>query len=398
MPGFAQDLRFSFRQLTKSPGFTLAAVGMLALGIGATTAIFSLVEGVLLRPLPFADPGSLVLVGDHVGNSPGMSVTAQEIATYTHASGAFASMGGFRAVSYELSGSERAEEVDAARVTASAFTTLGVAPMRGRVFTAQEEDANHPVAVIGYALWLNRYHRDPNVVGQTIELDRKTYSIIGVMPRGFEFPLAEGGLGQAQLWVPMSLTPAELSKKELGDWGFHIVARLKPHVTIAQAAQDPALVSQEIMRGFPASMAAIHIRGDVSDLREDAVEDARPLLGTLLVAVGIVLLIACANVAVLMLVRAVRRNREFAVRLALGARARAIVRQSLTEGILLSLAGGVAGLAMASTAIRIAVRFLPETMPRIASIRMDSTVAVFAVMLALITGAVCSVAPAFAAL
>lgn len=398
MPGFVQDLRFSIRQLIKAPGFTLAAVGMLALGIGATSAIFSLVEGVLLRPLPFADPGRLALVGDHVGNSPGMSVTAREIATYAHASGAFASMGGFRTATYELSGSERAEEIDGARVTASAFSTLGVAPMLGRTFTAEEEDANHPLAVVSYALWLNRYHRDPNVVGQTIELDRKTYSIIGVMPRGFEFPLAEGRLGQAQLWVPMSPTPEELSEKEAGDWGFHIVARLKPGVAIAQAVQDADRVSQQIMRGFPATMAAIHIRGDVKDMREDAVEDARPLLDTLLVAVGIVLLIACANVAVLMLVRAVRRNREFAVRLALGARARAILRQSLIEGVLLSLAGGVAGLAMACAAIRIAVRFLPETMPRIDSIRMDSTVAVFAVMLALITGAVCSVAPAFAAL
>jgi putative ABC transport system permease protein len=398
MYALAQDLRIAFRQLRKTPGFSLTVVLILALGVGATTAIFSLVEGILLRPLPFSDSERLVLLGDHIGNGPNTPVTARGIGTYSSATTAFSSLGGYVATDYELSGRAIPEEVHAARFTSGVFPTLGVSPILGRFFTKQEEDAHEPLAVISYAMWLNRYHRDPGVLGGSVILDRKNYSIIGVMPRSFEFPLVDGHLNQVQLWVPMGLTADELSDQQAGSWGYQMVARLKDGVTLSQAAQDTNRVTGQVMREFPAGMSAIHIRGDVRLLRDTAVADVRPLLHTLFFAVSIVLLIACVNVAGLLLVRAIRRRHEYAVRLALGARSSVIIRESVVEGLLLSVAGGLLGLAFAATAIRTALYLLPESMPRIDSISMDATVAAFALLLALASGALCSLAPAFAAL
>lgn len=393
------DLRVAFRQLRKAPGFTLTVLLTLSLGIAATTAIFSLVEGILLRPLPFQDPDRLVLLGDHIGAAgPNTPVTAREIGAYSSATSAFSSMGGYIAATYELSGGAVPEVVRAARLTAGVFPTLGTAPILGRAFTQQEEDAHQQLAVISYALWLNRFHRDANVLGSSLVLDRNTYEIIGVMPRDFEFPLQAGRLDQAQLWVPMSFTPDELSEQSAAFWGYHMVARLKEGVSLAQAAQDTDRVAQQIMRNFPARMSALKIRGDVRPLREYAVADARPLLRILLFAVSIVLLIACVNVAGLLLVRAIRGHREYAVRLALGARSSTIIRASVVEGLLLSAAGGLLGLAFAAILVRTAVHVLPESMPRIHYIAIDATVAGFAIVVALATGAVCSLVPAFAAL
>jgi predicted permease len=397
MDAVLQDLRFACRQLLKAPGFALTVVLTLALGIGAVTAIFSLVEGILLRPLPFNQPDRLLLLGDDIGSSPNKPVTAREIGTYSNATTAFSSLGGYIGSSYELSGGSTPEQISAARFTAGVFPTLGVQPILGRVFTQQEEDAHQPLVVISYALWLNRFHRDPGVLGGTIDLDRKPYSIIGVMPRNFEFPLETGRLDQAQLWVPMSLGADELSDAHAGFWGYHMIARLKDGVTMPEAAQDADRVARQIMKNFPATMAAIHIRGDVVSLREHAVGDVQPLLRALFIAVSIVLLIACVNVASLLLVRAIRRRHEYAIRFALGAGYMAIIREAVFEGLLLSLAGGIAGLAFAAAAVRIALHLLPESMPRIDSISIDASVAIFALLLGLITGALCSLAPAFAA-
>ena len=394
----AHDLRSAFLQLRKAPGFTLTVVVILALGIGATTAIFSLVEGILLRPLPFRDPARLVVLGDNLQNGPNTPVTAREIRTYAEATSAFASMGGHIGASFELSGDSTPEEIPAARFTAGVFPTLGVQPLLGRVFTPQEEDAHQPLAVISYALWLNRFHRDPQVLGTAIVLDRRAYTIIGVMPRSFEFPLTAGHLDQAQLWIPMSFTPEELSDGHAGFWGYQMVARLKDGVTLTQAASDADRVAKQIMRSFPPNMTAIHIKGDVTPLREYAVSEVRPLLRTLFLAVAVVLLLACANVAGLLLVRAIRRRREYTVRVALGARSGVIIRQAVLEGLVLSFAGGLLGLGFAAAAIRASLFLLPDSMPRVDSITLDANVTSFALFLALLTGVLCSLAPAFAAL
>ncbi len=398
MNGVANDLRLTLRQLTKTPGFALTVVLTLALGIGATTAIFSMVEGILLRPLPFQDSERLVLLGDHLGGRPGMSVRAREIGTYTDGTQAFSSLGGYITASFELSGGARPEELNAGRLTATIFPTLGVQPILGRVFTAQEEDSRQPLAVISYALWMNRFHSDPHVLGSSITLDRKPYSIIGVMPRDFEFPLDFGNLEQAQVWVPLSLTPEERSDQHSGFWGYQMIARLKEGVTLPQAAQDADRVAQQIMKDLPASMSAIHIQGDARLLRENVVEDARPILRTLFVAAVIALLVACVNVSSLLLVRAIRQRRQFAIRVAVGASASRIIRESAVEGIVLSVAGGLLGLAFAAAAIRVTLHLVPDSMPRLNAVSVDPMVAGFALLVALATGVLCSLAPAFAAL
>jgi putative ABC transport system permease protein len=397
MPALASALRLVFRQLRKAPGFTITVVLTLALGIGATTAIFSLVEGILLRPLSFHDPDRLVDLGDHLGDSPNLPVTAREISTYATSATAFSSIGADQSLDFELSGDATPSVVQAARLTTSVFPTLGVAPVLGRVFTQQEDDSRAPVAVLSYALWVNRYHRDPQIVGSTITLSRRNYTILGVMPRSFEYPLAAGRLDQAQLWVPMSLTANDLADADAGAWGFHLVARLKPGVTFAEAAQDANRVAQQVMRNFPAALSSVRIRGDVRPLRAPIVRDAGPLLRSLFLAVSIVLLIACVNVAVLLLVRALRRRREHAVRLALGASAGIILRASIAEGLLLSLSGGLLGLALAAAALRMVLHLLPDSLPRIDSVSINLPVALFALLLAIATGVLCSLAPAFAA-
>jgi putative ABC transport system permease protein len=391
-----RDLRLALRQLRKAPGFSLTIVLTLTLGIGATTAIFSLIEGVLLRPLPLRDPQHLVLLGDRLGDGLQLGVTAVEVATYEHAALAFSSMGAYITTSWELSGGPLSESVNGARLTASVFPTLGIAPIVGRVFTQQEDEAHAPVAVISYALWLNRFHRDPHVAGAAITLDRRSYTIVGVMPRSFEFPLLPGRVGQAQLWVPMSFTADELSPSA-GSWGTHLIARLKDGTTLQEAAQDANRIAQQVMRDFPPELTAIHIRGDVLPLSESIVAGVRPLLRTLFLAVCIVLLIACANAASLLLVRAIRRRREHAVRLALGARASSILRECVSEGLLLSLGGGLLGLGLAAAALRATVPLLPESMPRIDAISINAGVAGFALLVAVATGVLCSLGPAWAA-
>lgn len=396
-----QDVRYALRQLRKSPGFTLTAVLTLAFGIGATTAIFSIVEGVLLRPLPFPDPGRLVVISDilegaNFGNNGEEGVTIPEILAYQRDTQGFSSLGGYTQSSYELSGAGDPSQVNASRLTASIFQVLSVPPLLGRTFTQQEDQASQQVVVIGYEMWNSRFHRDPGILGRKILLDRKPYQIIGVMPRGFEFPLVPGQLNRSQLWVPLSPTADEM-KTGAANWSSAMVGRLKPDVSPVQAGQNAERVAQQIMSNFPAYMTSLHIRAVVRPLSEETVEQARPLVRTLFLAVVVVLFIACANLAGLLLVRVIRRRREIAVRLALGASARAVVRQSLIETMLLSLTGGLLGLALASAALRIGIRYIPETLPRVSSIVLDWHVEAFAILAALLTGLLCGVVPAMTA-
>lgn len=399
------DLRFVLRQLRNSLGFTLTAVFMLAFGIGATTAIFSIVEGVLLRPLPFPDSSRLMVLADCLqGVSVGVAgsceagVTVPDIRAYTRETHSFTALGGYQYSGYELSGNGEPAQVNAARLTAGVFSALGVAPQLGRVFTADEDEQKAQVTVLSYATWVNRFHADPHVLGTKILLDRKPYIVNGVMPRNFEFPLVTGQLNRTELWVPMSFNEQELSAPSAANWSYQMVGRLKPGVTVKQAQADAERVAQEIMRGYPAMMANLRISALVRPQQEETIEQARPLLRTLFLAVAVVLLIACANLAGLMLVRAIRRQREIAVRMALGAQAAAILRQTILESLVLSVSGGVFGLMVAAVALRVGKSLLPESLPRISEIGLNWAVVGFALLLAVVTGLWCGVAPAFAAL
>jgi predicted permease len=376
---------------------------MLALGIGATTSIFCIVECVLLRPLPFPHPEKLVQLADIIqgadiqGNGEA-GVTASDILAYTGDTHSFERLGGYRQTGYELSGVGEPAPINATRLSSGVFPALGVAPLLGRFFTQREDDQKEQVAVISYSLWQNRLHSDPRVLGTKILLDRKPYEVIGVMPRNFEFPLVPGHLNSSDVWAPMSFTEQELSPGGASSWNYQMVGRLKPEVTAAQAESDAERVAQVTMRNYPANMASLHIRAVVRSLHEETVEQARQLVHTLFLAIVVVLLIACANLAGLLLVRAIRRRREIAVRLAMGANAAALLRQAILESLVLSVSGGLLGLALAVIALRAGISRLPETLPRIDEIGLDWQVVLFAITLATLTGIVCGLAPAFAAL
>jgi len=398
-----RDLRIALRHLSKSPGFSLTAILMLALGIGATTAIFSIVEGVLLRPLPFPEPARLMELGDILNgldeksNNGIHGVTAPDIRNYARDTKTFTSLGGYRIDSYELSGVGDPATIIAARMSGGVFPALGVSPLMGRVFTQSEDDQHEQVAVLSHSTWQSRFHADPQVLGKKFLIDRKPYLVIGVMPVTFEFPLEPGHLNRSEIWIPMSFEPEELSNGA-SSWQFRMVGRLKRGVSIPEATEDAERVAQETMRNYPAFMSSLHIRAAISPLRDATTAEARSLVRTLFLAVLIVLLIACANLAGLLLVRAIRQRREMAIRLALGATATTLLRETILESLLLSVIGGIFGLALAAAALKAGLAFLPETLPRVNEIGLDWMVVGFALLLALLTGIICGLAPAFAAL
>jgi putative ABC transport system permease protein len=396
------DLRFAFRQLRKSPGFTATAISMLAFGIGATTAIFSIVEGVLLRPLPFPDSDRLVVLADRiqgadVGGNGEAGVTAPDIRAYTRDTRSFENLGGYTPVQYELSGAGEPAQVNASRLSNGVFPALEVHPLLGRFFTAQEEEQRQQLTILSYETWQSRFQGNPQILGSKILLDRKPYLVIGVMPKNFEFPLTPGHLNRNELWVPLSSTEQELTQGA-ASWNYSMVARLKAGVNPAQARTDAERVAQEIMRGYPPFMASLRISPVVRPLQEETIEQARPLVRTLFLAVAVVLLIACANLAGLLLVRAIRSQRERAVRQALGAPASPLLRATFLESLLLSVSGGLLGIMLAAVVLRVGKSLLPESLPRIGEIGLNWTVIGFALLLAVITGLLCGLAPAFAAL
>ena len=401
MPWFqmaAQNTRIAILQLRRSPGFTMTSICTLAFGIGATTAIFSIVDGVLLRPLPFANPTRLVTLGDTVNGGrmgengdPGW-VTAPEVLIYQRDTRSFESLGAYTTVSYELSEAGQPAQIKAARMTPSVFSVLGVAPLLGRVFTSQEDTQKAHVAVLSYVAWKSRFNANPEVIGTKIDLDREPYTIIGVMPRNFEFPIDAGCV----LWVPVSFSAGELSPEQETNWDFLMVGRLKLGVTIAQAQDDGRRVAAQIMRTYPPNLSTIRIRPVVYPLHEITVEQARPLLHMLFLAVIVVLLIACVNLAGLLLVRANRRQRETAVRRALGAPGRTLLCQAILESLVISVTGGILGIGLASLALVVGADFLPANLPLTSQIALNWEVAGFALLLALLTGVLCGLVPGLA--
>lgn len=393
MLSFPQDFRYAFRQLRNSPGFSLTAILTLTLGIGATTAIFSIVNGVLLRPLPFFHPDQLVALHENLrGIGDFALVPARDVQDYTRDNQVFTSVGGFRLDQMELSGSGEPLEINATRATAGTFPALDVAPLLGRVFTKEEDERGEELTVLSYDFWRDRFHGDPHVLETKVLLDRKPYLVIGVMPRSFEFPLKPGHLNSTQVWIPMSFTTDELTRGA-ASFQFGLIARLKSGITLAQAETDVNRITREINNGRNFTVTAV-----LHPLTEDTIASARPLVRVLFVAALVVLLIACANLAGLLLLRAIRNQHEFGIRLALGARGLTLLRQSIAESLVLSFSGGALGVLMASIALFISKSRLPETLPRIQQIGLNWTVVGFAILLAVVTGVFCATAPALAAM
>jgi predicted permease len=389
MGTFFQDLNYGLRMLRKSPGFTLIALLTLAVGIGANTAIFSVVNTVLLRPLPYRDPDRLVMlwqISSIFGSQVGAS--APEYHDYREGNHVFSRMGAYASLSFNLTGGREPQRIKAARVTASLFDVLDVSPMFGRVIAPDEDQAGGPkVVVLGYSLWRDEFGSSPKILGTTINLDAQPYTVIAVMPPSFKFPFDGTPFSdRAELWVPMAFTAHELQARA-ESFDFRVVARLKDGVTLEQARSDISGIARALVHEYPEVYAGnVKMSATIESLARDVVAKVRPVLLVLLGAVGFVLLIACTNVANLLLARAAARNREIAVRTAIGASPARLMRQMLTESAVLSLAGGFLGIVLASWLVKIFRDFGPESLPRIHEVNVDPRVLTFALLISVVTG------------
>jgi putative ABC transport system permease protein len=393
MGTFWHDLRFGFRQLLSKPGFAAIATLSLALGIGANTAIFSLVDAVLLRPLPFHDPDRLVMVWEDAAKIgfPRNTPAPANYADWKAQNRVFEDMAAITWRSFNLTDEGEPEKVEAQAVTANFFPLLGVKPEQGRVFTGEEDQpGRNNVAVISYGLWQRRFGGDPALIGKEILLDGQKYAVAGVTPPGFQFLSKE-----VSLWVPAAFSPQELANR--GSHYLTVVARMKPGVAIQDARADVAAITQRINRDNPVSWSGFELGSVVISLREQLAGDVRLALIVLLVAVGLVLLIACANIANLQLARGAARFREIAVRTALGAGRGRVVRQLLTESVSLAVAGGFAGLLFAWSSFSFLKQIIPDNMALNAGVRIDARIFGFTLLLSLLTGIVFGLAPALQA-
>lgn len=391
MARFLQDLKFAGRHLLKSPGFTSVAVLIMALGIGANTAIFSVVHAVLLEPLPFSDPDRLVQIW-HVppqSSFPGMTqfaVSAANFLDWQKQNSVFSQMALYSGASHDITGQGKPETIRAGSVTSNFFSVLGVQPIYGRVFLPEEDQpGKNKEIILTYKLWQSRYGADSNVVGRTVTLDGTPYVIVGVMGPKMTKP------DFAQAWTPMGLTAQEAAVR--GEHHFMSIARLKPGVTLQQAQAEMNTISHRLEQDYPADDKGWG--ASVISLREDLVGDVRPALLMMLGAVAFVLLIACANVANLIFARVFSRRKEVAIRTALGASRGRIIQPLLTESILIAICGGAFGLLLAHFGIDLLLKFFADKLPRMGEIGLSNPVLLFTLGLSVLTGLLAGLLPAW---
>lgn len=395
-----QDVRYGLRQLRHSPSFTVVAVITLALGIGANTAIFSVVSTVLIHPLPYSDPDRLVWITEFDSRVSSVVGTVVPIPDYLHwreQNHVFQSVAAydFGRLGLNLSGNGELERIDATGVTWNFFPMLGVRPALGRSFLFEEDrPGGPPVVMLSHSLWQRRFRSDPNLVGTMITLNEKGYTVIGIMPESFHFPAD----WSPELFTPLGLAP-NLNWDSPSFGAVNVIARLKPEVKLDRATSDLVTINQRSDEALPPSFAQVHAECQVRmvALHEHLVGDVRPLLLILLGAVGFVLLLACANVANLQLARAATREKEFAVRAAIGAGRWRLARQLLVESFALAVLGGVAGLILGAGGVALFKRLGPPTIPALKTVGFDPWVFAFIAAITAFAGIAVGLAPVFVA-